>query len=125
MTDCRRKTLYRGLLLLALSWCAAEPSQAQERETSNVTDSTEELQVAQAARTAQAAVGEVGQRQTRAHATSSVAPMDRISSRVQNRVENRLRNRLDRFYDPKANATTPFERASAEAREAGGRSRRR
>ena len=65
-------------------------------------------------RTAGAASGRVGQRQTReseAQITGS-SPLVRVSNRVSNRVQSRLRNRIDRYYDPTANATSPFRIAN-------------
>lgn len=61
---------------------------------------------------AESAVGEVGQRQTRSNSPTDVGPMGRLNSRVANRVQSRLRNRIDRYYDPRANTTSPFEVAS-------------
>ena len=43
----------------------------------------------------------------------------RIDSRVQNRVQSRIRNRIDRYYDPQANAVSPFKVAGDQARTAG------
>lgn len=68
---------------------------------------------------AKSAVGQAGQRQTREDVAKGVAPMARINSRIQNRVQSRIRNRIDRNYDPKANATSPFEVAGQQARTAG------
>jgi len=61
---------------------------------------------------AETAVGEVGQRQTKNDSPTDIGPMGRLNSRVANRVQNRLRNRIDRYYDPRANTTSPFEVAS-------------
>lgn len=74
-----------------------------------------------AARTASVGEGRVGQRQTRAQAAPNIAPLGRLSTRVQNRVQNRIRNRVDEHYDPRANATSPFEIAGQETRNAGRR----
>ncbi|WP_156363428.1 hypothetical protein [Sphingomonas sp. Leaf30] len=54
--------------------------------------------------------GLAGQRQTRQQVAqdTGIEPMGRISNRIQNRVQARIRNRIDRYYDPQANATTPF-----------------
>ncbi|MFC3216392.1 hypothetical protein [Novosphingobium panipatense] len=59
---------------------------------------------------AESAVGQVGQRQTAK--TIETGPIGRVNSRIQNRVQNRIRNRIDRFYDPAANTTSPFEVAA-------------
>jgi len=61
---------------------------------------------------AESAAGEVGQRQTRSNSPTDVGPMGRLNSRVANRVQSRLRNRIDRYYDPRANTTSPFEVAA-------------
>lgn len=74
--------------------------------------------------TANSSVGQVGQRQTREKAAATIAPTARIASRIVNRVQSRIRNRIDRYYDPKANAASPFEVAGEQARIAG-RQRRR
>ncbi len=60
----------------------------------------------------------VGQRQTREEAVpiAGVNPMTRINSRVANRVQSRFRNRIDRYYDPRANATAPFNVAAEQVR---------
>ena len=65
------------------------------------------------------ATGEVGQRQTRAESAPNFEPLGRVQSRVQNRIQSRLRNRVDRFYDPTANAASPFQTASDQARISG------
>lgn len=62
--------------------------------------------------------GTIGQRQTNSEIVPSSNAMGRVSNRIQNRVQNRIRNRIDRFYDPKANTTSPFEVASEKARSA-------
>ena len=64
----------------------------------------------QAGQIAESAAGQAGVRQTRAQ-VEGVNPMARINNRIQNRVQARLRNRIDRNYDPRANATSPFEAA--------------
>jgi hypothetical protein len=76
-------------------------------------------QTQQSGRTADSAVGEVGQRETRADPATGIQPMARINNRIQNRVQSRIRNRIDRFYDPQANATSPFTVAGEQARTAG------
>lgn len=71
--------------------------------------------------TARSTVGQTGQRQTRDQlaADAGIEPMARINSRVQNRVQSRIRNRIDRYYDPQANAVSPFVVAGDQARTAG------
>lgn len=70
-----------------------------------------------AGQTADSAAGQAGVRQTRAQ-VDGVNPTARISNRVQNRVQVRLRNRIDSNYDPRANATSPFEVADQAAERA-------
>lgn len=70
---------------------------------------------------ADSAVGEAGQRQTRQQGiVAGIEPMARINSRIQNRVQSRIRNRIDRYYNPQANAASPFEVAGDQARKATG-----
>lgn len=71
--------------------------------------------------TAASAVGRIGERQTREQAAPNSQPLTRIQSRVPTRVQSRIRSRLDRFYDPQANATSPFVVAGEQARTAGRR----
>lgn len=70
-------------------------------------------------RVAASAVGEAGQRQTKEQGVTGIEPMARIDNRIQNRVQSRIRNRIDRYYDPKANAASPFTVAGDQARTAG------
>lgn len=65
-----------------------------------------------------------GQRQTREQIKqdAGIEPMGRITSRIQSRAQTRIRNRIDRYYDPLANATSPFVVADEQARTAGRRS---
>jgi hypothetical protein len=86
----------------------ANPSLAQEQ--------------ARPGRVAETAVGEAGQRQTTAEVLAD--PMARINTRIPNRVQSRIRNRLDRYYDPQANATSPFEAAADQVQTAGSRNER-
>lgn len=68
---------------------------------------------------AESAAGKVGQRETREQAQSNIEPMARINNRVPNRIQNRIRNRIDRYYNPQANVTSPFDVAAEEVRKAG------
>lgn len=72
----------------------------------------------QGGQTAEIGVSRVGQRQNAAQAAqaASVKPMARLNGRIRNRVQARIRNRIDQYYDPKANATSPFIVAGQEAR---------
>lgn len=75
--------------------------------------------------TARSAAGQAGQRQTRERVAqdTGIEPMGRIGGRIQNRAQTRIRNRIDRYYDPQANATSPFVVAGEQARAAGRRRR--
>jgi hypothetical protein len=104
-------------VLIALALVVATPATAQSR-ASPVGQGDRVGQVAKSS------VGAVGQRRTREQAAPNIAPLGRITSRVQNRVQSRIRNRIDRHYDPRVNATSPFEIAGEQARRAGRPSRR-
>lgn len=80
-------------------------------------------QQATGGRVASSAAGQAGQRQTREQPIAGIEPLARIDNRIQNRVQSRQRTRIDRFYDPQANARSPFETAAERAR-AAGRTRR-
>lgn len=71
------------------------------------------------------AAGQAGKRQTREQVAAQIGidAMARVNSRVQNRVQARIRNRIDQYYDPRANATTPFAVASEQVSAAGQRKR--
>lgn len=71
--------------------------------------------------TAQSAVGQVGLRQSQGQLARELntKPMARLENRIQNRIEARVRNRIDRYYDPKANATSPFSIAGEQLRKTG------
>lgn len=121
----------RRAAFLAMLLSAAAPAMAQDAprdETVEFSASRVDLQRAapdtRAGQTARSSVGQVGQRQTREQAAPSIEPMGRIASRVQNRIQSRIHNRIDRYYDPRANATSPFATAGEQARTAG-RARRR
>lgn len=75
--------------------------------------------------TAASSAGRTGQRRTREQVAAQIGvePMGRITNRIQNRAQTRIRNRIDRYYDPRANATSPFVVASEQARIAGKRGR--
>lgn len=81
-------------------------------------------QVETVGETAKSAVGRTGQRQTLEQAAPNIEPMGRIDNRIANRVQSRVRNRIDRYYDPQANAASPFVIAGEQAR-ATARPRRR
>lgn len=80
--------------LAAMSLIAAVPVMAQETTDGHVATS---------------AAGTAGQRQTKEQGVIGIEPMARIDNRIQNRVQSRILNRIDRYYDPQANAVSPFE----------------
>ncbi len=91
-----RKSLMGVLLLLS----AVLPTHAHGQVASS------------AGEIAQSAVGQAGQRQTKNSVRVDIKPLGRLNSRIANRVQNRIRNRIDRYYDPQANTTSPFEVAA-------------
>lgn len=106
------------LSLAALLLVGAIPVSAQPPEKRAPADEEPAMlpDPAPIARTADVGSGQVGQRQTRETAVPDAMPLDRLSTRVTNRVQNRIRNRIDRYYDPQANATSPFQVAQDQAR---------
>ncbi len=115
----------RVSLLLAL--CLVTPAMAQGRYQDNMQERAAPLPVQQPlpetreGETARSIVGQAGQRQTREKVAqdAGIEPMARINGRIQNRAQTRIRNRIDRYYDPQANAASPFEVAGEQARSAG------
>lgn len=105
----RRLALRIGCAAFVWLWGMA-PAVAQDAS---------ELEEVPVARTARSSVGQVGQRQTRQEVAPAVDQMGRINNRVPSRVQSRIRNRIDRFYDPRANAESPFAIASDQARTTG------
>lgn len=109
--------------LLAL--CLSAPALAQDRYQDDAQDQVAPVQQplpeTRQGETARSAAGQTGQRQTREELAAEVGiePMGRINGRIQNRVQSRIRNRIDRYYDPQANATSPFTVAGDQARTAG------
>lgn len=83
---------------------AAAPARSQQASGGKVANST---------------VGQVGQRQTHGQPLAGIEPLARIDSRIENRVQSRIRNRIDQYYDPQANARSPFEVAGDKVRAAG------
>lgn len=110
-------------LLLAL--CMSTPVLAQDRYLDDAQDQVAPVQQplpeTRQGETARPAAGQTGQRQTREEvaAEAGIEPMGRINGRIQNRVQSRIRNRIDRYYDPQANATSPFTVAGDQARTTG------
>jgi hypothetical protein len=114
-----RLSLLRACSAALFLGVAAAPVLAQEDDPER-----EEIRQQEAGQVGDSAVGQAGQRITRETAPVVVKPLSAIASRVQNRVQSRLRNRIDRFYDPQANAQSPFAVAEQDARVAGRRRRR-
>ncbi|WP_156348699.1 hypothetical protein [Sphingomonas sp. Leaf23] len=117
----------RSILSVALFLCAA-PAMAQDRYSDQQDQAPpvqQPLPETRQGETARSAAGQAGQRQTREQIAqdAGIEPMARINGRIQNRVQSRIRNRIDRYYNPQANAASPFEVAGEQAR-AAGRSRR-
>lgn len=109
---------------LVLILCVA-PAAAQDGYPDDVQDQIAPIQQPlseiRQGEIARSVAGQTGQRQTRELVAqdAGIEPMGRIDSRIQNRVQSRIRNRIDRYYDPQANATSPFEVAGYQARAAG------
>lgn len=110
---------------LLLTLCLSTPVMAQDRYPDDAQDQVAPVQQplpeTRQGETARSAAGQTGQRQTRddVAAEAGIEPMGRINGRIQNRVQSRIRNRIDRYYDPQANATSPFAVAGDQARTAG------
>lgn len=75
-----------------------------------------EVRVQLPGRNASSSSGVAGERQSPGLTPGSADPYAKISTRISNRVENRIRNRIDRYYDPLANATSPYAVAAEQAR---------
>lgn len=117
----------RNLLpLLAVSLIAV-PVGAQDRYQDNrqVEAPPVQQEVPRPGQTATSTAGQAGQRRTREQIAqdAGIEPMGRINGRIQNRVQSRIRNRIDRYYDPQANATSPFAVAGDQLRTTGRRAR--
>lgn len=109
MPDRRQRAVtWTSFSALAL-WMACVPVAAQNGQVGEV---------------ARSAVGQVGQRQTGGESAPSIVPTARLNGRIANRVQSRIRNRIDRYYDPQANAASPFKVAGDQARIAGRSPRR-
>ncbi|MCW4463467.1 hypothetical protein OK349_17300 [Sphingomonas sp. BT-65] len=110
-----------GVALALLTGIVPSAVQAQNRPVPVEEETPLVIVDPRAARTAETDAGRIGQRQTREDAAreTGIEPMARISNRIANRVQNRLRSRIDRFYDPRANATSPFGVAADQAKVAG------
>ncbi|MGN5376475.1 hypothetical protein [Sphingomonas hankookensis] len=112
-------------IVLLLSLLSAIPAAAQDRYQEDgqeqVAPIQQSLPETRQGETARSVAGQTGQRQTREILSqdAGIEPMARISGRVRNRVESRIRNRIDRYYNPQANAASPFEVAGDQVRAAG------
>ena len=108
-----------------LALCLTAPAVAQDRyqddSQSQPAPMQQSLPETRQGETARSAAGQAGQRQSREQIAqdASIKPTARINGRIQNRVQSRIRNRIDRYYDPQANAASPFEVAGDQARTAG------
>lgn len=109
-----------GVALLTTPVCAQDlaqpvdgdyPRAVRQDETPPVLSQSD-----RAGRVSSPSVGRVGQRYTREQTAPHARPLGRIASRIQNRVQSRIRSRLDRYYDPQANAATPFEVAGQQTK---------
>lgn len=78
------------------SGASAVPKEDQDKDRETMSDSLG----------AKSAAAKIGARKTNAEV--GVNPLNRQESRIMNRVESRIRNRIDRYYDPLANAESPF-----------------
>ncbi len=97
------RAFYLALAAVLMQLLTTAPVMAQEASAGSVATS---------------AVGETGRRQTKEEGVAGIKPMTRIESRIMNRVQSRIRNRIDRYYDPQANAISPFAVAGENARNA-------
>jgi hypothetical protein len=116
-------TFGRWLVVPGLLLVAAIPLKAQDQSASSDPFAPSEeadriINPFEGGRTAAVNGTDVGQRQ-QAEDLASIDPMARIESRIPNRVQNRLRSRIDRFYDPRATTTSPFEVAGELTRRSG------
>ncbi|MGW8192427.1 hypothetical protein [Sphingomonas hankookensis] len=114
------------IFLLWMAFCLTVPVVAQDRYQDDTQDQPAPIQQqtlpeTRQGETARSVAGQAGQRQSREQIAqdAGIEPMARINGRVQNRVQSRIRNRIDRYYDPQANAASPFEVAGDQARTAG------
>lgn len=104
---------------------AVMPANAQTTGDTQYPEAVQSAQLPQPSQrpgeTAQSAVGQVGLRQSQGQLAQKLnaKPMARLENRIQNRIESRIRNRIDRYYDPKANATSPFSIAGEQLRKTG------
>lgn len=118
-----KEIVYRvGLVLLAM---VANPASAQVRDKPETPVTQQNGASTFSAddrvwRTGDVGSSQIGQRQTRDQVAqdTGIEPMGRIGSRIQSRVQSRIRNRIDRYYNPQANAVSPFIVAGDQARTA-------
>jgi hypothetical protein len=119
MASTRRFTRSALAAVLATAAIAPAVAQAQAQSTeptiTTVPASSSEPTTTVAGRNAIVAGSQVGQRVAGGRGAQAIEPHARLQTRVQNRVQNRLRNRVDRYYDPTANTTSPYEVAREEA----------
>lgn len=106
-------------LLLAAGPAAARPPQSSEAINPNQPDRTQQSTDAsprqKAGSVPTSSVGTAGQRREQSQSVANIKPTARLQTRIANRVQSRIRNRIDRFYDPQANAISPFTVAADQA----------
>ncbi|WP_156487328.1 hypothetical protein [Sphingomonas melonis] len=115
------------IAFVALSFApsaAAQRIEQPEDSTAAMQQSIAPLPMTRTGQTAASIAGRIGQRQTRDSTIAGIEPLARIDSRIQNRVESRIRTRIDRYYDPQANAVSPFVVAGERVKQAGRSTRR-
>ena len=108
-----------GGILLAFSACGAQAQQLGDQQNYSIDLSTPfqnhpptEIDKEKPGSPATSSVGVVGQRQDQNQVVANIRPTARLDTRIANRVQSRIRNRIDRFYDPQANAISPFKVAA-------------
>ena len=115
---------------VAAVWLVPAPCAAQAQQAPQATDpsnypidlsmpfqkaASEETSQKKPGSLAATSVGTAGQRRDKNQGVANIKPMGRLQSRIASRVQSRIRNRIDRFYDPQANAQSPFVVAAEQA----------
>lgn len=120
----KKMDIMRSLMALAMAVMPAV-SYGQTGDTQSGVMPAPQSDVSPTPTTDQLPITFAGQRQTREQVKqdAGIEPMGRITSRIESRAQTRIRNRIDRYYDPLANATSPFVVADEQARTAGRRPR--
>ena len=107
------------LLLVTVPASAQIMGNVQNSDTAQL--ARKPIQAQRSGETAQSTASSAGLRQSREQVARElgIKPMARVDNRIQNRIQARIRNRIDRYYDPKANATSPFSVAGDQLRKTG------